>query len=168
MENQNLSHRNKKEEKQKIEELKKSKREMEEKLDEMQGRTIKGKSTCVVVFLLTVALLLFFIVGMVKLDVGGISSEMLAPVIGDVPVLRNVLPTELQRKNSAELQAEAALQDYVDTYSAMKPTDAAKVFDSMMPQQEDLVVKILEKLKPDQRAVILSKMSVANAAALTT
>lgn len=49
----------------------------------------------------------------------------------------------------------------------MKPRDAAKVFDSMMPDQEDLVVRILENLTPAQRAAILSKMSVTNAAALT-
>ena len=35
-------------------------------------------------------------------------------------------------------------------------------------EQESLVVKILENLKPDQRAAILSKMSVTNAADLTT
>lgn len=49
----------------------------------------------------------------------------------------------------------------------MKPKDAAKVFDSMMPDQEDLVVRILENLTSDQRAAILSRMSVANAAILT-
>lgn len=208
---------------------------MEEELDEMQGRTLKGKVICVLVFLLTLVVLMGLLVGITKLDIGGISSQTLAPVIGDVPVLRSVLPKDLQQKTPKELQAEAdaaqaaadaqaeadaqaqadaqaeadaqkaadeqaqaqadaeaqaqaeadaeaqaeadaqaqadaeaALQDYVDTYSAMKPKDAASVFDSMMPDQEDLIVKILEKLTPDQRAAILSKMSVANAAALTT
>lgn len=86
---------------------------------------------------------------MVKLDIGGVASEVLAPVIADVPVLRSILPAELRKKNASELAAEQkqqeaaaaeeakALQDYVDTYSAMKPKDAAKVFDSMMPDQED-------------------------------
>lgn len=49
----------------------------------------------------------------------------------------------------------------------MKPKDAAKVFDSMMTDQKDLVVRILENLTADQRAAILSKMSVANAVILT-
>ena len=81
---------------------------------------------------------------------------------------------EEQAAAEAEAAAEAAaaeeakaLQDYVDTYSAMKPKDAAKVFDSMIPAQENLVVRILENLTPNQRAAILSKMSVANAASLT-
>ena len=42
----------------------------------------------------------------------------------------------------AVADSEAALKDYVDTYASMKPKDAAKVFDSMMPDQTDLVVKI--------------------------
>jgi len=77
---------------------------------------------------------------------------------------------EAQRAALIEQQKqeeEAALQDYVDTYSVMKPQDAAKVFDSMMPSQSDLIVKILQKLTVRQRADILSQMSVENAAALT-
>lgn len=131
-------------------------------------------------FLVLTGLLMGIFVGMVKLDKGGIASEVLAPAIADVPVLRRILPVDMQKKNASELAAEQkqqeaeaaaeeakALQDYVDTYSAMKPRDAAKVFDSMMPDQEDLVVRILENLTPAQRAAILSKMSVTNAAALT-
>ena len=225
-----------KENKDKIKELAKKKREMQEELDELRGRTAKGKAVCVLVFFVLIGLLLGLFVGMVKLDIGGVASEALAPVIADVPILRNILPAQMQKKNASELaaerkqqeaaamaqaeqtaeekaaqkeaQAEAAqqaaetkakaqakaeakqaaeeeaaeaeaaaeeaaeeeaqaLQDYVDTYSAMKPKDAANVFDSMMPDQEDLIVRILENLTSDQRAAILSKMSVANAAILT-
>lgn len=224
--------------KEKIKELAKKKREMQEEFDELKGNTAKGKAICVLVFFVLIGLLMGTFVGMVKLDIGGVASEVLAPVIADVPVLRSILPMEMQKKNASELAAEQkqqeaaaaaeaeqaaeeeaaaeeaaeeaaaeeaqqaaaeeaaaeaeaeqaaeeeaeeaeaaaeeaaaeeakALQDYVDTYSAMKPRDAAKVFDSMMPDQEDLVVRILENLTSDQRAAILSKMSVANAAILT-
>ena len=37
-----------------------------------------------------------------------------------------------------------------------------------MKNQEELIVKILQNLTPDQRAAILSKMSITNAAELTT
>jgi len=145
----------------------------------------------VLVFFVLIGLLMGAFVGMVKLDVGGVASEVLAPVIADVSILRNILPVELQKKNASELAAEQkqqeavaaaeaaeeaeeeaaeeakALQDYVDTYSAMKPKEAAKVFDSMMPDQENLVVRMLENLTSDQRAAILSKRSVTNAASLT-
>ena len=223
----------KKADREKIKELESKRKEMQEELDELRGRTVKGKAACVLAFFLSLGVLLGIFVGMVKLDIGGIASGVLAPTISDVPVLRSILPTGLQKKNASELAAEkeaaaeeaaaeeaaaeeaaaeeavaeeaaaeeaaaeeaaeeeaaaeeaaeeeaaeeeaeqaaeeeaAALQDYVDTYSAMKPKDAAKVFDSMMPDKEDLIVKILENLKPDARAAILSKMSVANAAILT-
>lgn len=217
--------------KEKIKELAKKKRAMQEELDELKGNTAKGKAICVLAFFVLIGLLMGTFVGMVKLDIGGVASEVLAPVIADVPVLRSILPMEMQKKNASELAAEQkqqeaaaaaeaeqaaeeeaaaeaaaeeaqqaaeeeaaaeaeqaaeeeaaeaeaaaeeaaaeeakALQDYVDTYSAMKPRDAAKVFDSMMPDQEDLVVRILENLTSDQRAAILSRMSVANAAILT-
>ena len=67
----------------------------------------------------------------------------------------------------AVADSEAALKDYVDTYASMKPKDAAKVFDSMMPDQTDLVVKILEQMTPDQRSAILAKMTVTNSVDLT-
>lgn len=224
--------------KEKIKDLEIKKKAMEEELDELKGNTAKGKAACVLAFFASLGLLLGIFVGIAKLDIGGVSSEVLAPVIEDVPVLRSILPAKLQKKSASELEAEqrkakeeqaaeaaaeeaeeeaeaeeaaaeaeeeqaqaeaeaeeaeaeaeeaeakaeaeaeeeqaeaeaeakAALQDYVDTYSAMKPKDAAKVFDSMMPDQEDLIVRILENLTSDQRAAILSKMSIANAASLT-
>lgn len=226
----------KKTDKEKIKELAKKKREMQEELDELKGNTAKGKAVCVLVFLVLTGLLMGIFVGMVKLDIGGIASDVLSPVIADVPVLRTILPVEMQKKNASELAAEQkqqeaevaaeaaaaeeaaaeaeaaaeeeaaeeaqqaaaeeaeaeaeqaaeeaaaeaeaaaeeeaaeeekALQDYVDTYSAMSPKDAASVFDSMMPDQVDLIVRILENLTPNQRAAILSKMSIENAAILT-
>lgn len=228
-----------KEEKEHIEELKKRAREARDELDEARGNTSGGRAVSVVVFLLSVVVLLGMFIGMVKLDVGGVASNLLAPAVGNVPVLRSILPSDMQKKSASEIAkeeaaaqaqadaaaqaaseqasseaaaqaaseqaaseqaaseqaaseqaaseqaaseqaaseqaaseaaaaAEAALQDYVNTYSAMKPQDAAKVFDSMMPGEKDLIAKILEKLKPAQRAGILAKMNVQNAADLTT
>ena len=86
---------------------------------------------------------------------------------------------KIQRKKEAQAAAdseaaaqaaadsEAALKDYVDTYASMKPKEAAKGFDSMMPDQTDLVVKILEQMTPDQRSAILAKMTVTNSVDLT-
>lgn len=214
----------------KMRELARKKKELEEELDELKGNTAKGKAVCTLVFLLLMGLVLSLSVGMVKLDVGGVASTLLAPLIGDIPVARSILPAELQRKSPSELAAEqaaaeaesqaasqaaaeaesqaaaeaesqaaaeaeaqaasqvaeaqaqaasqaaeaqaeaeaaAALQDYVDTYSAMKPQDAAKLFESMLPDKEDIVVDILKNLTPEGRAAILSSMDVTNAANLT-
>lgn len=54
-------------------------------------------------FLVLTGLLMGIFVGMVKLDKGGIASEVLAPVIADVPVLRRILPVDMQKKNASEL-----------------------------------------------------------------
>lgn len=222
----------------KMKELARQKKVLDEELDELKGNTVKGKAVCMLVFLLLTGLLLGLSVGIVKLDVGGVASTLLSPLIGDVPIARSILPGEMQRKSPSELAAEQAafqtraeaeqtaaqaaaeaeqaaaqaaaeaeqaaaqaaaeaeqaavqaqaeaealaeaatqaqaeaeaakaLQDYVDTYSAMKPQDAAKLFEGMMPDQEDVVISILEKLTPEARAAILSNMSITNAADLT-
>lgn len=196
-ENQQKTERDKndRETQEKLAELKQKKKEMEEEIDDLSGSSSGGKAVCVLVFLAVVLALLGIFTAMVKLDVGGIASETLAPAIGEVPVLRSILPADLQRQTPAEQSAaaqaaadseaaaqaaadseaaaqaaadsEAALKDYVDTYSSMKAKDAAKVFDSMMPDQTDLVVKILEQMTPDQRSAILAKMTVSNSADIT-
>lgn len=198
--------------KEKIKELARKRQE----LDELKGNTAKGKAACIVVFLLMIGLSFGLFVSMVKLDAGGFASEVLAPAIADIPVLRSILPAQMQKKSASELAAEqaqaqaeaermqaqaqaeaeaaqaqaqaqaeaataqaqaeaarvqaeekAALQDYVDTYSAMKPQNAAKLFESMIPNKEDVVISILENLTPEERAAILSNMNITNAADLT-
>lgn len=45
--------------------------------------------------------------------------------------------------------------------------DAAGMFDSMMPDQKQLVVKILQNMTAAQRSAILPKMNVQNASDIT-
>lgn len=92
--------------KQRIAEIKRQKKVMAEELDDLKGRTAKGKLTSVLAFLFLLVLMMGTLVGMVKLNAGGVAENMLAPVIGDVPVARSILPRKLQRKNSAEIAAE--------------------------------------------------------------
>lgn len=276
--------------KEKIAELKMQKKQMQEELDELNGRTAKGKAMCALICVAVIALLLGGMVAMVKLDVGGFASTTLAPVIADVPVIRSILPKDLQKKTAGEIAAEeqaaqqaaqtdtasnaqadttatekvtsdtqttsdtqavdtqvadtqttdtqpqtdtqttaagqsqtngqntagtqsqtngqnaagtqsqtngqntagaqsqanaqnntedtqstedaqaisdAALKDYVDTYTNMKPKDAATVFDTMMPDQMLLITKILKEMTPAQRSAILSKMDAQNASDIT-
>lgn len=237
------------ERKEKIAKLKEERKQMEEELDELKGSTGKGKAICVAVFLVAIALLLGIIIALIKTDAGGFASTSLAPVIGDVPIVRSILPKDLQRKTAKELLAEqnaqsdtsatqdtqnaggstdpnaagtngsntasndpnaagangtngatndpnatgtngsnaatsdpnatdsqaadsqaaddAAIQDYVQTYTSMRPKNAAQVFDSMMPDQLKLVVKILQNMKPSQRSAILAQMNVQNASDIT-
>ena len=220
--------------KEQIAALKLEKKKTQEELDELQGKTTGGKIACFLAFLGILVVLGGVFVGLVKLNVGNFASDILAPVIGNVPVARSILPKEYQEKTAAERKAEeqaaadaaaqaaseqaaaeeaaaaaqqqaadeaaaaqaaseqaaaeeaaseqavaeeaaseqaaadeAALADYVNTYSQMKPKAAAQVFDNMMTDQSDLVVKILSNMTPDQRAAIISNMSVANASEVT-
>lgn len=218
-----------------IAELKQEKKKMQEELDELQGKTAQGKAVCAVVFLGVVLALFGIFLGLVKLNVGNFASDVLAPAIADVPVVRSILSSDLQKKSSKEIVAEqaaetakqtseaaaseaaaseeaaakqaseiaaseaaaaseiaasemaaseaaaaseiaaseqaaseeAALADYVDTYSNMKPKTAAQIFDNMMTNQSNLVVKILSNMTPDNRAAIISNMSVGNASQVT-
>lgn len=58
------------------------------------------------------------------------------------------------------------LKSYADTYSAMKPKEAAAIFDSMTNDLK-LVANILLAMNTDSRAAILGKMDTENAAKLT-
>ena len=88
------------ERKEKIEKLKEEKRQMEEELDDLKGNTKKGKAVCALVGILAVVLLLGGITVLIKTDAGGFASSSLAPLIGDVPVARSILPKHLQRKTA--------------------------------------------------------------------
>ena len=218
--------------------LKEEKKRMQEELDELQGRTTGGRLLCALAFLGILALFAGIFIGIVKLNVGNFASDVLAPVICETPVLRSILPSDLQKKTPKEIQAEkkavadakaakkaakqaaqdeaaeeaaaeqaiadqqaeqeaeaeqaladqeaaekeaadeeelaaeqaaeeAALADYVNTYSEMQPKKAAQVFENMMTDQSDLVVKILTNMTPDNRAAIISNMSVNSATKLT-
>lgn len=66
------------------------------------------------------------------------------------------------------LQNEATkeIQSYVQAYTAMKPKEAAKIFDSMT-DNFTLVAKILENMDAESRGKILAAMDVENAARIT-
>lgn len=92
--------------KQRIAELKKQKRMMKKEIDDLNGQTTKGKIASFFVFLLFTAVMIGILIGMVKLNVGGVADNVLAPAIADVPVARSILPKRLQKKNASEIAAE--------------------------------------------------------------
>lgn len=114
------------ERKEKIEKLKEEKRQMEEELDDLKGNTKKGKAVCALVGILAVVLLLGGITVLIKTDAGGFASSSLAPLIGDVPVARSILPKHLQRKTAKELAAQQAASQQ----AASRQNDTQKQADS--------------------------------------
>ena len=115
----------KKQNEEKIKELKQQKKEMQDQLDELNGRTAKSKAVCVLVFLLVLAALMGTFTGMVKADVGGVASNLLAPAIGNVPVLKNILPKDLQAADPAQTADTVDSTQTADTQSAADPTQTA-------------------------------------------
>lgn len=58
-------------------------------------------------------------------------------------------------------------EEYVATYSSMKPKKAAAVFDTMMADNSKLVADILEAMDSQSRANIMAEMKAENAAIIT-
>ncbi len=63
-------------------------------------------------------------------------------------------------------QYDSSVDTYVNTYSSMKPKEAAAIFDTMTDNMS-LVRRILEKMSAENRADILAAMNQENAARLT-
>lgn len=83
--------------------------------------------------------------------------EAIDPVNAQI-IYRQVL--EQQKK-------DAKTEEYISTYSSMKPKKAAAVFDTMMDDNSKLVADILEGMDAQSRANILAEMQAENAAMIT-
>lgn len=146
-----------------IAELKKKKQEMDEELDELKGNTAKGKIGAFFVFLLTLALCLGLLVGAIKLNVGNFASDIMAPLISDVPIVRNVLPTNLQKKSASEIAsaAQAATEAQAATQAAAQAQAATEAQAASAAQA---AADAAAKAQADSEAAAKAK-AVADAAA---
>ncbi len=72
----------------------------------------------------------------------------------------------LYQQSVQETAVNQDIADYVATYSSMKASEAAAVFDTMT-NDLDLVAKILQAMSPADRSKIMGKMSADNVARLT-
>nr|WP_304955029.1 hypothetical protein [uncultured Acetatifactor sp.] len=70
------------------------------------------------------------------------------------------------RQVITQLQADQEIQDFANTYSEMKPKQAAAIFEDMTDNL-DLVAKILKAMSVDDRAKIMGAMDSSVAAKLT-
>ncbi len=72
----------------------------------------------------------------------------------------------IYRQVVKQLETDGELDDYVKAYSEMKPKQAAAIFE-MMPDNLDLVAKILGKMEATARAKILGVMDSEIASQIT-
>ncbi|MBP3488294.1 MAG: hypothetical protein J6K53_07850 [Roseburia sp.] len=249
-------------------EAKRKAKEQREELDMDEETTTGGKIAVFFVTLIIILIWLAIVVLLIKWDVGGFGSTVLAPVLKDVPYVNRILPESEQEELStedaayayatmedainqikslevqlaeaqnttnanaeyiAQLESQAAelaqykqeeadfeaekqkfyqevvfsdsapdieeykqyyesidpanaeiiyrqvveqtavddkMEDYVTTYSSMKPKEAAAIFDTMTDDL-DLVAEILENMDAQSRANILGKMNADTAARVT-
>lgn len=72
----------------------------------------------------------------------------------------------IYRQVVKQLETDGELDDYVKAYSEMKPKQAAAIFE-MMPDNLDLVAKILGKMGASERAKILGAMDAKVSSQIT-
>ena len=72
----------------------------------------------------------------------------------------------LYKQVVAQTAEDEQLDDYIKTYSSMKPNEAAAIFDTMTDNLK-LVAQILDGMDADSRAAILGKMTSDTAAKVT-
>lgn len=72
----------------------------------------------------------------------------------------------LYKQVVAQMETDAQMKEYVQTYSDMKPKQAAAIFESMTDNLE-LVAEILDRMEPSARAKIMNVMDADVAAMLT-
>lgn len=82
--------------------------------------------------------------------------EMIDPASAEV-LYKQVVAQSLENKK---------LEEYINTYSSMKPKEAAAIFDTMTSNFK-LVAEILKNMDAQSRAAILGKMNPENAAKVT-
>lgn len=73
----------------------------------------------------------------------------------------------IYRQVLEQQKKDEELEEYVATYSEMKPKKAAAIFDTMIGDDSKLVADILEAMDAQSRANIMAEMSAENAAIIT-
>ena len=78
----------------KLRQLKQQKKDMEKEIASLHGTGIGNKLKGVLIFFMVILLFLVLLTGMIKADIGGFGSGVLAPVIGNISGLNKILPAK--------------------------------------------------------------------------
>lgn len=85
-----------------------------DELDREDETTVGGKIAVFFVTLIIILIWLAIIVLLIKWDVGGFGSTVLAPVLKDVPYVNRILPDSVLEEASTEMDAYASMEDAVN------------------------------------------------------
>lgn len=133
-----------KEAKKKAKELESQERELDEQID--------GSSASVVIVTLFIILIwLGILVLLVKMDVGGFGSNVLTPILKDVPVINKILPSESTTettKNEEAYDGYNSLKDAVEQIKTLeKQLDQAQSTNATYAEQIDTLKTEVQRLK---------------------
>ena len=133
-----------KEAKKKAKELESQERELDEQID--------GSSASVVIVTLFIILIwLGILVLLVKMDVGGFGSNVLTPILKDVPVINKILPSESTTETTKNEEAYGgynSLKDAVEQIKTLeKQLDQAQSTNATYAEQIDTLKTELQRLK---------------------
>ncbi len=133
-----------KEAKKKAKELESQERELDEQID--------GSSASVVIVTLFIILIwLGILVLLVEMDVGGFGSNVLTPILKDVPVINKILPSESTTETTKNEEAYGgynSLKDAVEQIKTLeKQLDQAQSTNATYAEQIDTLKTEVQRLK---------------------
>lgn len=94
-------------------------------------------------------------------DILAATEKRMDAKIAQLQALQNRIAALLADRDAAQKAQIAAL---VKTYSAMKPADAARIFDAL---PDGVLVPVAQQMKSDVLSLVLARMSADNAKSLT-
>ena len=94
-------------------------------------------------------------------DILAATEKRVDAKIAQLQTLQNKIAALLADRDAAQKAQIAAL---VKTYSAMKPADAARIFDAL---PDGVLVPVAQQMKSDVLSLVLARMSADNAKSLT-
>ena len=131
-------------------EAKKRAKELADQEAELEGETTGGGISMFFVTIFIIVIWLGILVVLIKLDVGGFGSGVLAPVLKDVPIINKILPRDTTTETD-DLEAYygyTSLEDAVDQIRALElELQSARTANDTYAQDVTLLKGEVERLK---------------------
>lgn len=131
-------------------EAKKRARELEEQERELDEQIEGGSVPVVIVTLFIVLIWLGILCLLVKMDVGGFGSNVLSPILKDVPVINKILPSEtsVETKNEEAYGGYSSLKEAVEQIKDLElQLDQAQSANTTYTEQIEQLKAEVERLK---------------------
>ena len=141
----------KQEQKNQREEAKKKAKELESQERELDEQIDGSSASVVIVTLFIILIWLGILVLLVKMDVGGFGSNVLTPILKDVPVINKILPSESTTETTKNEEAYGgynSLKDAVEQIKTLeKQLDQAQSTNATYAEQIDTLKTEVQRLK---------------------